>query len=119
MRSAFAAISSYLQTRLPFKNKLLESLGCFNPKKISKSKPTDIEFIAKKLCVSDDFVLRATDEWKVLTLDQSVQAIDFKRVDHFWREVFSQVSTDSSRKYSALTDVIKMTLLLPHGNADV
>lgn len=28
MRSAFAAISSYLQTRLPFKNKLLESLGC-------------------------------------------------------------------------------------------
>lgn len=110
---------SVLQTRLPFKNKLLESLGCLNPKKISKSKPTDIEFIAKKLCVSDDLVLRATDEWKVLTLDQSVQAIDFKRVDHFWREVFSQVSTDSSRKYSALTDVIKMALLLPHGNADV
>lgn len=32
---------------------------------------------------------------------------------------FSQVSTDNSTKYSALTDVIKMALLLPHGNAGV
>ena len=41
------------------------------------------------------------------------------KVDHFWREVFSHATSNDTRKYATLTDVLKMALSLPHGNADV
>jgi hypothetical protein len=43
---------------LPFRNKLLASLGFLNPQKIALSKPSDIELIAKKLFASNDNILR-------------------------------------------------------------
>jgi len=85
------------------------------------SKPSDIELIATKLFVSDDNILKGTDEctWKVLSMDQSIHSLSYKRVDHFWREVFSQTTSNYTKRYPIVTDVLKIALNLPHGNADV
>ena len=116
---AFGAIVSYLQRKLPFRNKLLSGLGCLNPQEIASSKPSDIEMIAKKLCTSDDNSLKVTDEWKVLSMDQSIHYLSYKRVNHFCWEVFSKTTYNDTRKYHIVTDVLKMALSLYHGNADV
>jgi hypothetical protein len=50
--------------------------------------------IAKKLFVSDDNIVKVTDELKVFSMDQSIHSISYKRV-------------------------LKMALSLPHGNADI
>jgi hypothetical protein len=86
---------------LPFRNKHLASIGYLNPQKIALSKQSDIELIAKKLFVSDDNILKVTDEWKLLSMDQSRHSLSYKRVDHFWRDVFSQIaSNDKEVSYS-------------------
>jgi hypothetical protein len=84
---------------------------------VALSKPSDIELIATKLFISDDNSLKVTDEWKMLSMDQSIDSLSYKRVDHFWREGFSQTTSNDWRKYS--TCVLKMAWSLPHGNADV
>jgi hypothetical protein len=40
--------------------------------------------IAKKLFVSDDNIVKVTDEWKVFSMDQSIHSISYKRVDHIY-----------------------------------
>jgi predicted metallo-beta-lactamase superfamily hydrolase len=52
-------------------------------------------------------------------MDQSIHSLSYKRVDHFWREVFSHTTSNDWRKYSTVTCVLKMAWSLPHGNADV
>jgi len=95
---------------LPFRNKILASLGCLNPQKIASSKPSDMELIAKILVTSDDNILKVTDEWNVLSMDPSIHCLPYIRVDHFWREVFSQTTSNDTRKYPTATDVHKMAL---------
>jgi hypothetical protein len=48
------------------------------------------------LFVSDDNILKVTDEWKLLSMDQSRHSLSYKRVDHFWREVFSQTASNDT-----------------------
>jgi len=81
---------------------------------VALSKPSDIELIATKLFISDDNSLKVTDEWKMLSMDQSIDSLSYKRVDHFWREVFSQTTSNDWRKYSTVTCVLKMAWSLPH-----
>ena len=50
---------------------------------VALSKPSDIELIATKLFISDDNSLKVTDEWKMLSMDQSIDSLSYKRVDHF------------------------------------
>jgi len=52
-------------------------------------------------------------------MDQSIHSLSHKTVDHFWREVFSQTTSNDMRKYPTVTDVLKMALSLPHRNSDV
>jgi hypothetical protein len=54
------------------------------PQKIAVSKPSNIIMIAKKLFVSDDNIVKVTDEWKVFSMDQSIHSISYKRVDHIY-----------------------------------
>ena len=82
-------------------------------------KPSDIELIATKLFVSNNNILKVTHEWTVLSMDQYIHSLSYKTVDHFWREVFSQTTSNDTKKYPTVTDVLKMALSLPHGNADV
>ena len=107
MRSTFASIAFYLQRKLPFRNKHLASIGYLNPQKIALSKQSEIELIAKKLFVSDDNILKVIDEWKLLSMDQSRHSLSYERVDHFWREVFSQTASNDTRKYPTVTGVLR------------
>jgi len=66
-----------------------------------------MELIAKKLFVSDDNILKVADEWKVLSMDQSIHSLSYKRVDHFWREVFSQTTSNDTKRYPTVTDVFR------------
>ena len=118
-RNAIIFWCQSFQRKLPFTNKFLASLGCLNPQKIASSKPSDIELLAKKLFVSYYIILKVTDEWKVLSIDQSIHSLSYERVDNFWREVFSQITSNDTRKYPTVTDVLKMALSLSHGNVDV
>jgi hypothetical protein len=105
--TTFGFIAFYLQGKLPFRNKHLASIGYLNPQKIALSKQSDIELIAKKLFVSDNNILKVTDEWKLLSMDQSRHSLSYKRVDHFWREVFSQTASNDTRKYPTVTGVLR------------
>jgi hypothetical protein len=78
-----------------------------NPQKIALSKQSEIELIAKKLFVSDDNILKVIDEWKLLSMDQSRHSLSYERVDHFWREVFSQTASNDTRKYPTVTGVLR------------
>ena len=40
--------------------------------------------IAKKLFVSDQNIVKVTDEWKVLSMDQSIHSLSYKRVGHIY-----------------------------------
>jgi hypothetical protein len=48
---------------------------------------------------------KVTDEWKLLSMDQSRHSLSYKRVDNFWREVFSQTASNDTRKYPTVTGV--------------
>jgi hypothetical protein len=61
----------------------------------------------KKLFVSDDNILKVTDEWKLLSMDQCRHSLSYKRVDHFWREVFSQTASNDTWKYPTVTGVLR------------
>jgi hypothetical protein len=57
--------------------------------------------------------------WQTLLHNLSRDSLSYKTGDHFWREVFSQTTSNDTKKYPTVTDVLKMALSLPHGNADV
>jgi hypothetical protein len=54
-----------------------------------------------------DNILKVTDEWILLSMDQSRHSLSYKRVDNFWREVFSQTASNDTRKYPTVTGVLR------------
>ena len=57
--------------------------------KLKKSYQHEIEYVAKKMNMTDDEVARVSDEWKVLSLAASIGCpSQEKRVDYYWRDLF-------------------------------
>lgn len=57
------------------------------------------------------------DEWKSLQFE-NIPTWDKMRIDHYWNQVF-KIKFNDQIKYPILTEVVKTSLTLIHGSADV
>lgn len=130
MRQFYSTAATYLATRLPLQNELLCNLTYLEPKQsLSVESTKAVEDIAKKLPnIADTDVGAIVDEWKLYQVERSAVALsegtpdaDDKsvRIDHYWRNVMSQMGPNNACKFPKLSLLIKSALVLPHGNADV
>ena len=60
----FTALAAFLQTRLPFEDKLLRFLSCLNPDQRSDASLRVIEFVATKLRMPAADIANVSDEWR-------------------------------------------------------
>jgi hypothetical protein len=59
------------------------------------------------------------DEWKLLQLEPMENIIETFRTDHYWRQFIYIEDNSKNLKYPIIAKVIKASLSLTHGNADV
>jgi hypothetical protein len=130
MRQFYSTAVTYLATRLPLQNELLSNLTYLEPKQsLSLESTKAVEAIAKKLPnIADTDVGPIVDEWKLYQVERSAaggcegtQCADDNsfRIDHYWRDVMSQLGPNNASKFPKLSLLIKSALVIPHGNADV
>ena len=120
IRSFFTTVTAFLQSRLPFENKLLRFLSCLNSERRSNASLRAIEYVATKLRIQAADVANVSDEWRLYLHDKDITKPDKDtRVDHYWHCIFKLQTTNGNSRYSLLTRIVKTALVLPHGNSDV
>lgn len=120
IRAFFTAVAAFLQTRLPFQNKLLRFLSCLNPDRRSDASLRAIEFVASKLRTPAADIASVSDEWRLYIHDEEIRKPEKGiRVDHYWRDIFQLQTANGNLRYPLLTTIVKAALVLPHGNSDV
>ena len=116
----FTAVAAFLQTRLPFENKLLSFLSCLNPDRRPDASLRAIEFVASKLRTPAVDIANVSDEWRFYIYDEEIRKPEKgTRVDHYWRDIFQLKTASGNPRYPLLTRIVKAALVLPHGNSDV
>ena len=68
--------------------------------------------------IDEETVLHLVDEWKVYQTEDGLSN-EYKRIDHYWRNITSMKMEDGKIKYKCLPELVKSVLILTHGNADV
>ena len=120
IRSFFTIVTVFLQSRLPFENKLLRFLSCLNPEMRSNASLRAIEYVATKLRIQAADIANVSDEWRLYLHDKDITKLDKDtRVGHYWRRIFKLQKTNGNSRYPLLTRIVKTALVLPHGNSDV
>ena len=120
IRSFFTTVTAFLQSRLPFENKLLRFLSCLIPERRSNASLRAIEYVATKLRIQAADIANVSDEWRLYLHDKDITKPDKDtRVDHYWRRIFKLQTTNGNSRYPLLTRIVKTALVLPHGNSDV
>ena len=120
IRSFFTTVTAFLQSRLPFENKLLRFLSCLNPEMRSNASLRATEYVATKLRIQVADITNVSDEWRLYLHDKDITKPDKDtRVDHYWRCIFKLQKTNGNSRYPLLTRIVKTALVLPHGNSDV
>ena len=69
----FTAVAAFIQTRLPFENKLLRFLSCFNPDQRPDASLRAIEFVATKLRMPAADIANVSDEWRSYIHDEEIR----------------------------------------------
>ena len=119
IRYFFTTVTTFLQSRLPFENKLLKFLSCLNPEMRSNASLRVIEYVATKLRIQAADIADVSDEWRLYLHDKDITKPDKDtRVDHYWRRIFKLQKTNGNSRYPLLTRIVKTALVLPHGNSD-
>lgn len=130
-----------LRSSLPLSNTFLEDLKCLSPE--GRSQPESeqsIRRIARKLrqIVNDDEITSVVDEWKMYAIDDIPLAWRVKKIDStddedpsaepiekpapiddYWAKVLHLTNASGQKKYCTLGKVVRASLSLSHGNADV
>ena len=87
--SFFTTVTAFLQSRLPFENKLLKFLSWLDPERISNASLGAIEYVATKLRIQAADIANVSDEWQLYLHDKDIAKPDKDtRVDHYWRRIF-------------------------------
>lgn len=127
VRKFYASVGKHLIDRLPFKNQLLQDLSCLQPgRRRELTTRQMIQRVGRAIpSVNDDDIPIIFDEWclyqkeELAGIDEENQNDDAKlRVDHYWRRVFQKKTVSGEAKYPKLEKLVKVCLILPHGNAD-
>jgi len=99
---------------------LLKQLTCLQPANRKKSSRPD--YIAK-LCDALPLSIRSDhlkDEWKLMVIQQPEPEVDISdRIEKYWRYFIDLKGSDGGPKYPNVSMVVKASLTLSHGNADV
>ena len=112
----FTAVAAFIQTRLPFENKLLKFLSWLNPDQKSDASSRAIEFVATKLRMPAADIANVSDEWRLYIHDEEIRKPEKgTRVDHYWRDIFQLQTATGNPRYPLLTRIVKAALVLPHG----
>lgn len=61
---------------------------------------------------------RLMDEWKLMQLE-NICVIEKERIDHYWQKIFILKNGFGEPKYPTITKVVKASLTLAHGSADI
>lgn len=118
IRKHYVAAGDYiLQKKIISGNSILKAFSCLDPKKIKNPESIqDVLKIAKSLPIELN-IDHLVDEWKSLQLEDIKECQD-NRLDHYWNTVLKTKFQDKL-KYNTLNKIIKPTLTLIHGSADV
>ena len=74
----------FLQTRLPFENKLLIFLSCLNPDRRSDASLRAIGYVATKLRMPAANIANVSDKWRLYIHDEEIRKPEKRtRVDHY------------------------------------
>jgi hypothetical protein len=116
------------KTRLPFDNSVIQHSRCLSPANRHHSWTAEsVKELALKLpvCLNID-VDKLSDEWRLYQLETVPQAFITddagmqRRLDHYWRKIFSMTDSDGcTLRYPQVTVFAKAVMVLAHGNADV
>lgn len=129
---------AYLVKKLPLADMLLKNVACLSP--LVRQQPASLQMIqavvdqlpyCNSTQIKDD-VLREwqcyrcdseiVDEFHILETGQNADGtgfVKYRRVDEFWHKVMQLTDLRGQPKYPALAKVVKITLCLSHGQADV
>jgi hypothetical protein len=137
-REFYRKCAKYIQSHFP-ENNLLRSLRCLDPLYIKKnsSSLTDIKNVvesfaphltsAERNSVESEWVVyrveKIPDEWISHKIDskekEGESEVKFHRIDIYWSKIFALKDSEGKAKYPSLTKLVKLALVLPHGNSDV
>lgn len=80
----------------------------------------DILKVADHLPIPKISELLLSDEWRILQLEELPALEKEERIDHYCQKnVFQTKNSNGDPKYPLISKVIKLTLTISHGNADV
>ena len=140
MQHFYITCANSLRSSLPLSNTFLEDLNCLSPP--ARSLPDSencIRRIARKLpqVVNDDELTSVLNEWKLYAIDDIPVEWQVKTVsendkdppavvvdkpapiDEYWARVLNVKNAAGHKKYCTLGKVVRASLSLSHGNADV
>ena len=126
-KSFLIAATKHLINKLPLDNLILRSSIVLKPDVCSEDwAPKVIKILAKELKVNVDLDNLA-DEWRMYQLEKIPEDWHTETeepqkpicVDHFWRKVDELKDSSGERKFPSIMKVVKMALVLGHGNAEV
>ena len=100
---------------------ILYACRSLQPKRIrNKYNAQDIFKIAEQLPLQGISSSKLSDEWKLLLLEELLEFENDERIDHYWvKNVFKKENCTISSKYPLIAQVVKISLSLSHGNAEV
>lgn len=125
-REALKKFISKMMERSPLKRNLCEAISCFDPEVALKRKGREnlkrlLDILFGNKWISSITAENAAREFKVVTKNADAKQLmeNFKRqeqrLDTFWMSVLKKVD----KECDSLKQIIKMTLLLSHGNASL
>jgi hypothetical protein len=59
------------------------------------------------------------DEWLILQLEDVPALAEHERIDHYWKKIFGIKNSMGEPKFPLVTKIVKASLSLVHGSADV
>ena len=125
VRDFFSAVMSKIVKKMPVKSELLQGLSFLNPSNRLDISPATIKKLVAHFpenVVPQSSGDKLHEELIAYQLADDHELPQFKpgqtRMDSFWGELSTVVTSDGKPKYPLLTKLAKAALVLPHSNAD-
>ena len=128
MQEAFCKMTEHLQKNLPLDSTFLKDMVCLHPLKRESTTSFPIARIAQLMphILKVEKISILKDEWEHLRVDNDIKEewyIDedgnFKRLDHYWNQIFKLKSLSGLPRYPYLALIVKSCCALQNGNAAV
>ena len=114
MKKFLIASAKHLQAKLPLCNSIIKHCRCLNPSYRQQAWTVDsvkvlVQKLAKCVNVEED---QLSDEWRLYQLESIPHSFvqddssNIRRIDHYWRDIFS-LQSSSGVRYPCLMTFVK------------